>query len=114
MSFKPAKEADIQAAIRDYLALRGAVVIRVNSGRMPWTDKAGKRRSMAMNDSPGCSDLLVCFRGKFLALEVKRPGEFETPKQAAFLERVRQAGGFARVVRSVGCVELALAEATLA
>jgi hypothetical protein len=51
----------------------------------------------------GSSDLIgvVAPLGKFLALEVKRPGEKATEQQQKFLEVVRMAGGIAAVVTSV-------------
>jgi hypothetical protein len=50
---------------------------------------------------PGQSDILGCLKGgRFLALEVKRPGAQTTPEQTAFLEAVRRAGGVGAVVRS--------------
>lgn len=49
----------------------------------------------------GCPDLLVCYRGFFLALEVKREHDGAygvTVKQAYELERIRRAFGEAYVV----------------
>lgn len=54
----------------------------------------------------GVSDLLCCFDGVFVAVEVKAPYEAKTGhgvsmKQAAFMDRVAEAGGYVAVVRSV-------------
>lgn len=51
----------------------------------------------------GTSDLLVCYRGQFLALEVKRPdGTYGLTKpQAMRLAAVRKAGGVGTVVTSI-------------
>lgn len=53
----------------------------------------------------GVSDLLVCYRGWFIAFEVKRPGGKPTPTQLRFLDRVRAAEGLGYVVSSVAEVE---------
>jgi hypothetical protein len=45
---------------------------------------------------------------RFLAVEVKRPGESLRPAQAAFLESVRRAGGIAIVAHSVDDVRQGL------
>jgi len=48
----------------------------------------------------GISDLLVCHRGKFIAIEVKRPGGKVSNEQARFLEKVEDAGGVGFVATS--------------
>lgn len=108
-------EAAVQAAVIDYLLLRGAVLVRVNGGMMPTA--AGRRVRFNVAKCPGrtgatCSDILACWRGRFLALEVKRPGGRATAGQGEFLSAVREAGGLAAVVDSVRDVErlLGLAE----
>ena len=40
-------------------------------------------------------DLLVCWRGQFIGIEVKRPGKTPTPLQVETLDEVRAAGGIA-------------------
>jgi penicillin-binding protein-related factor A (putative recombinase) len=90
-------ERDVQAAILDLLALRRAEVVRTNSGAMKVDG-----RLIRFNKTPGCSDVLVCYRGRFLALEVKRDQkEKPTDDQAAFLDRVTAAGGVGAVVWDV-------------
>ena len=49
----------------------------------------------------GTPDLLVCHGGRFLAMEVKKPGQYPTAIQRHRLAQVRAAGGVATVVRSV-------------
>lgn len=49
----------------------------------------------------GTSDLKVCLRGRFIALEVKTATGKLTEKQARYLEQVKAAGGIGEVVRSV-------------
>ncbi len=49
----------------------------------------------------GCPDLLVCYGGRFLALEVKDPKGRVTKIQRKVLQDIRDAGGTAAIVRSV-------------
>jgi len=49
----------------------------------------------------GVPDLLVCFHGRFIGLEVKTPSGRTTPLQEAQLDAIRDAGGVGAVVRSV-------------
>lgn len=59
----------------------------------------------------GEPDILVCYEGWFVALEVKRPGSAgnTTPLQEAALEAWRKAYGVAGVVTSVEEVRVLLA-----
>ena len=93
-------ESDVQATIRDYLVMRGAVVIRLNSGVMPTPDGA---RQFAANtwhapgharETRGGADLLVLYRGAAFAIEVKRPGGRQSPEQRTFQDAWEQAGGW--------------------
>lgn len=49
----------------------------------------------------GISDVIGCLRGRYIALEVKLPGEEPSPTQLWQIERTRRAGGIAEVVHSV-------------
>ena len=93
-------ESSVQAAIRDYLVMRGAVVIRLNSGVMPTPD--GDRRFAAntwhapghTRETRGGADLLVVFRGTAFAIEVKRAGGRQSPDQRTFQAAWEAAGGW--------------------
>jgi hypothetical protein len=100
-------EKDIQRTILDYLTLLGAFRVRINSGAMTGEHK-GRKRFMRFNDTPGCPDVLVCLDGRFVAVEVKRPGGQATEKQLAALDAIRRAGGLAFIATSVADVERAL------
>ena len=80
-------ESTITTKIRKAVEARGGVVVKHHGG--PYAHA-------------GVADLLVCYRGGFVALEVKTQTGKATKLQDLFLERVSQAGGAARVVRSVG------------
>lgn len=41
----------------------------------------------------GCSDILCCYRGKFIAIECKKPGKKQSVSQVVFEEKIRRAGG---------------------
>ncbi len=96
-------EKDIQKQISDWLKLHGATVVRVNSGAM----KVGNR-FIKMNSEEGCSDLLVCWKGLFLAVECKRPKNEATDKQQLFLDKVTKSGGIAIVATCIEDVAIAL------
>lgn len=49
----------------------------------------------------GLPDLIVCYRGMFVGLEVKMPGNNPTRIQERRIEEIQTAGGVAGVVRSV-------------
>ena len=59
----------------------------------------------------GIPDLLVCYHGIFLGLEVKMPGEKPSPIQRQVLKSIEAAGGVARVVCSVEEVDEILDQA---
>lgn len=100
-------EKEIQKSIIDYLALLGCWRIRINSGAMSGNHK-GKRWFMRFNDQPGCPDVIACLEGRFIAIEIKRPGGKLTEKQASALEAIRRAGGLAFVATGIRDVEAVL------
>lgn len=77
-------EASIVKSITAAAQKRGAWVLK--------TQGDGKRS--------GTPDLLLCWRGRFIAFEVKQPGKTATRQQAANLNRLRRAGAVAAVVTS--------------
>ena len=58
----------------------------------------------------GMADIICCFHGRFLALEVKIPGNNPTPLQKRFMDKITLAHGISAVVYNVaevkGLVEL--------
>ena len=87
------KESTLQCQIITYLRDRGAYVFKA----------VGSARQQV-----GTPDLLVCWHGRFIGLEIKIPGEATTPMQAHELQRIRAAGGLGAVVMSVGEVAVLL------
>lgn len=81
----PKSEADFKTELCDALRRMGAWVHRTQTG--------GSGRA-------GTPDLLVCYRGRFFGLEVKKDDKGRvTPWQDRELEAIRRAGGTAMVIR---------------
>lgn len=74
-------EADITKAIRQLLNTLGI---------WHWKQWQGP-----MSQPKGVSDLLGCYKGRMVAIEIKRPGRKPTPHQERFLAQVRNEGGIA-------------------
>ena len=58
----------------------------------------------------GIPDIIVCYKGIFLAIETKAPGKLAntTPLQKAQINGINQAGGYAIVVDDVARVRKAI------
>ena len=56
----------------------------------------------------GVPDILCCYQGQFIGIEVKAPGGKVSPVQVANLERIRRNGGHALVAYSWPQVKLFL------
>lgn len=66
------------------------------TGRGAWVQKFHG----TMWTSRGIPDLIACWRGLFLAVECKRPGERPTAAQRFVHGRIRRAGGHVFVAHS--------------
>lgn len=91
------KEVEIQQLVRMEASNLGAIVWRNNTGAL----KDANGRLVRYGLCPGSSDLIGLFKGRFLALEIKKPGKKATVKQQNFINAVNRAGGIAGVVTSV-------------
>lgn len=60
-----------------------------------------KNWSGPMTFPKGISDILGCYQGKMLCIEVKKPGGRVSPDQEKFIARVNEEGGIAFVAWSV-------------
>ncbi len=78
-------EAAIVKTIQKTLTDRGAWHFKTHGG--------GLTRS-------GIPDIAASYKGRFLALEVKQPGNYPTRLQKHELDRAHRAGAIAAVVRS--------------
>ena len=54
----------------------------------------------------GCPDILICWQGVFIAIEVKSDVGDPTPLQIANLKQIKSAGGVAALVRGYDVVRL--------
>ena len=75
------KEQDIQTSIMNYIKSIGGLPIKQNQ--------------IGIYAQKGVPDILACVKGKFVAIEVKRPKQKPTPIQYAWLEAIKKAGGVA-------------------
>lgn len=100
---KPAKrvEKDIQDAILTHLRRIGWVAIRHNSGAMR-VGTGKDARFVRFNDAAGHSDISgIAPGGRAYFIEVKRPGEKPTHRQAIFLETMARHGAHIAVIHSM-------------
>jgi hypothetical protein len=95
-------EKDIQADVIKYLKDHGWIVIRINSG-VGMIDGRIFRAYILENNgrSDGFPDLLAFRRDRYLLIEMKRPGSYQSPEQKAFEETMKTCGVAYHVVRSV-------------
>lgn len=92
-------EGQIQDAIRLALGLiPGLVLWRNNCGVLPMPD--GKRIRFGVGN-PGGSDLIGCYHGRFIAIEIKTPHGKQTNDQRLFQQVVERNGGIYLMPRSV-------------
>ena len=87
------KESALQRQIIAYLRGQGAYVFKVVGSPL---------------QQRGTPDLLVCWQGKFIALEIKAPGEKATLLQDHEIHKIREAGGQGLVVQSIEDVGIIL------
>ena len=76
-----AKEQDIQTQIMDYIKSIGGIPIKQNQ--------------IGIYATAGVPDILACIVGKFVAIEVKKPGQKPKPIQVAWINAINSAGGVA-------------------
>jgi len=86
-------EHEIQTLANAMARARGAVVIRTNSG-----GSISKRGGFIRLAGKGTADTIMCFQGKFIAVEYKDTGEVATTEQLSFGRMVNRAGGIFLVI----------------
>lgn len=90
-------EKHIQAAILDYLKLKGYLAWR-NQTTGIFNKKSG---GYIPSQSVGAPDIYLLTKGSFWGLEVKRPGGILSSHQEAFGGQLRANGGIYKVVTSI-------------
>jgi Holliday junction resolvase len=88
-------EARLGHKIMDALRAHGAFVFKVH----------GSGLMMA-----GLPDLIVCYRGYFIGIEVKMPGNKASARQLFVHKQIRRAGGIVVVAYSMDDVDEALSQ----
>ena len=83
-----ASEKNFENRVKKYLNEKGAYVIKYWGG-------GNFTRS-------GVPDLLVCYQGRFLGLEIKAENGKPSELQLHHLEQIRKAGGHAFILRPSG------------
>lgn len=91
-------EKDIVAAIKKYLASLGGDVFF-------WKEHGGPY------GTSGVPDIICCYKGRFLGLEVKLPTGRLTELQKRAIRKINEAGGIACRVESVEDVRRVIAQA---
>ena len=89
-------EKDIVAAIKKYLASLGSDVFF-------WKEHGGPY------GTSGVPDIICCYKGRFLGLEVKLPSGRLTELQKRAIQKINDAGGIACRVESVEQVQNVIA-----
>lgn len=79
------KESQFSKLVTKYLQEKGALVTNIAGG--------------SNYQRVGVSDLLVCYKGHFIALELKVGTYSPDPLQLSYLLQVRKAGGIGIVLR---------------
>ena len=93
-------ERDVVASIKKYLASLGSAVFF-------WKEHGGPY------GSSGVPDIICCYKGRFLGLEVKLPSGKLTELQKRAIEKINRAGGIACRVESVDDVKEVIARVDL-
>ena len=91
-------EHDTQNAIIQLIKARGGLAIRINSGSI------AKGARVIKGAAKGTSDIIACFRGKFIAVEVKCGRNKPSDEQIDFGRVVNRAGGIFLVAYDIDTV----------
>lgn len=95
-------ERQLQEEIRLALgAVPGLVLWRNNVGQAMVDYGGGNIRPLVYGLAPGSADLIGCYHGKFLAVEIKTPDGRQTKEQRTFQRCVERNGGVYLMPRSV-------------
>lgn len=96
-------EKDIQRTICEYLALKKYFFWRSNNIPVFGKNNAGEKRfrSLPKYTPRGLPDIIIVHKGKFVAIEVKRPGALLRPEQKEFGIKCVLSGGLYKIVHSL-------------
>lgn len=88
-------ESEIQSEIMNYLE----AVILPHQG-VVYRSQPSRRRGHHRSES-GMPDVILCYRGRWVGLEIKKPKGVKGTKQIEFKARIEKAGGIYEFVHSV-------------
>lgn len=95
-------ERQLQEEIRLALgSIPGLVLWRNNVGEAMVDYGRGNIRPLVYGLAPGSADLIGCYRGRFVALEIKTPSGKQSKEQQRFQRCVERNGGVYLMPRSV-------------
>lgn len=77
---------------------------------VPAKSKAAAGKSKAMGMKPGVHDLILCWEGQFIGIEIKAPKGTVSPVQKAWHAELEAAGGHSYVIRDVAELSYLLRE----
>ncbi len=80
------REKSIENKIKDYLKLKGAYYVKYFGNKF---------------SQVGVPDILACYKGRFIGIEVKNEKGKTSPLQDINLKQIQEAGGISIVARSV-------------
>lgn len=97
-------ESGIQTAIMAYLGmlkLQGKIYFTRNNSFSGQIERNDGYKSYIQNNNPGMPDILCCYKGQYVGIEVKSPSGSQTWKQKQAQREIEAAGGMYLLVRSV-------------
>ena len=83
---KPTPEGQLTASVKQLLRSIGIFHFKHWGGPMGY---------------PGVADIIGCYKGKMIAIELKSPKGKATPEQERFIQNVKDAGGIAFVAKTL-------------
>jgi penicillin-binding protein-related factor A (putative recombinase) len=104
----PATEKQIESSILDYLnTLVGCFAFKINTGGIFDPSTRRMRTITNKHQHKGTSDIIGVYKGRFFAIEVKRPKTdyntktYPSKDQKIFIQRVIDNGGVSGIARSI-------------
>ena len=108
------KESEIQSAVIEriqWMQTAGEPIWFVRCPVGPMIIQRGNKKVLGTNPLRGVPDILLCAYGRFVGMEVKRPGMKPSEHQQEQIDGINAAGGLAGVVTSIEGAELMIAQA---
>ena len=76
-----------------------------NNSFAGYIERPNQTRGFIKNNKPGAPDIIVCYQGNYVGLEVKSKKGRQSDSQKDAEERILDAGGEYHIVRSVEDVQ---------